>query len=677
MTRKSSRHYLFAVVITGIIGTSGSVIAAVPDVGNMLSHPHRSDELLVKFKEGLSLPQAEAMLAASGSSEVRAFRRPRQLKRASTDRWVRIKLGKNRTLQDMIDRLSRNPNVEVVEPNYIWSASAIPNDPRIADLWGIDNSGQTGGTADADIDGPEGWDIASGDPSAIVGVIDSGVAYTHPDLAANMWVNTGETPGNGIDDDGNGYVDDIYGYDFVNNDGDPIDDTGHGSHVAGTVGAVGNNGEGISGVAWNAQIMALKFLDANGTGSTQGAIDAILYGVEMGAKVLNNSWSGGIFSVALLDAIEVANAADVLFVAAAGNDGLNNDSIPSYPASYAAANVIAVAASDHNDQLASFSNFGASSVDLAAPGVSILSTVPYTSEQTLSVGGTTYRGNRIDLAASGSVNGVLADGGLCGTTGAWSGQIVLCERGGNLSFFTKVINVQNGGAVAAVIYNNVPGNFSGTLGIGNSSQIPAISLTQTDGQSLVANELGAASDLVSIYDPAALGYDYLDGTSMATPHVSGAAVVLRAAEPALSVDQVKARILGGVDAVPALSNVTLTGGRLNLANLVIQPPDADNDGVGDNIDNCIEQPNADQRDTDGDRTGNICDADFNSDLVVNLSDYSQFRGAFGQTTTGTEPFGLIDHADFNGDGTVNLSDYSIFRSLFGKAPGPSAFNQGL
>jgi subtilisin family serine protease len=675
MTRKSSRCYLLAVALTGIIGTSWSVIAAVPDVDNMLSHPHRSDELLVKFREGLSLPQAEAMLSASGSSEVRAFRRPRQLKRASMDRWVRIRLGKNRTLQDMIDRLSRNPNVEVVEPNYIWSASAIPNDPRIAEMWGIDNSGQTGGTVDADIDGPEGWDIASGDPSAIIGVIDTGVAYTHPDLAANIWVNTGEISGNGIDDDGNGYVDDIHGYDFVNDDGDPFDDGGHGSHVAGTIGAVGNNGEGVSGVAWNTQIMALKFLDANGNGSTDNAINAILYGVAMGAKVLNNSWSGGFFSAALLDAIESANTADVLFVAAAGNNGLNNDSSPSYPASYEAANIIAVAASDHNDQLASISNFGVGSVDLAAPGVSILSTVPYSSEQTLSVGGTTYRGNRIDLAASGSVSGLLANGGLCDTTGAWSGQIVLCERG-NISFSAKVINAQNSGAVAAVIYNNEPGNFSGSLGAGNSSQIPAISLTQADGQSLVANEPGAVSDLVSIYDPAGLGYDYLDGTSMATPHVSGAAVVLRAAEPALSVDQVKARILAGVDAVPALSNVTLTGGRLNLANLVIQLPDTDNDGVGDNIDNCTEQPNADQRDTDGDRIGNVCDADFNSDLLVNLGDYSQFRSAFGQTTPGTAPYGLIDHADFNGDGTVNLSDYSIFRSLFGKAPGPSAFNQG-
>jgi subtilisin family serine protease len=278
----------------------------------------------------------------------------------------------------------RNPNVLYAEPNYLVQLETTPNDPQFSQLWGLNNTGQTGGTFDADIDAVEAWDTTTGGGTTVVAVIDTGVDYNHPDLAANIWTNPGEIAGNSQDDDGNGYVDDVHGYDFVNFDGDPMDDNSHGTHVSGTIGAVGNNGVGVAGVNWNVQIMALKFLDAFGGGYTEGAILALDYAVAMGATVSNNSWGGGGYSQALYDAIRGAQASGHIFVAAAGNAGSNNDSFPFFPASYDLDNIVAVAATDHNDNLASFSNYGAASVDLGAPGVNILSTTPANTYDTFS-----------------------------------------------------------------------------------------------------------------------------------------------------------------------------------------------------------------------------------------------------------------------------------------------------
>lgn len=278
--------------------------------------------------------------------------------------------------------LSSNIHVAAFELDVAQGATAVPNDPQYGQLWGLNNTGQSSGTADADIDAPAAWDLTTGNRGVVVAVIDTGVDYTHPDLAANMWRNPGEVAGNGRDDDGNGFIDDVYGYDFVNNDGDPFDDQSHGTHVAGTIAAAGNNGTGTTGVAWNASIMALKFLSSSGAGYTSDAVRAINYATMMrsrygvNVRVANNSWGGGIGSTALRDAIVASGNAGILVVAAAGNAGQNNDVTGNYPSNYEAANLIAVAATDRNDRLASFSNYGAISVDLAAPGVSIYSTVP-------------------------------------------------------------------------------------------------------------------------------------------------------------------------------------------------------------------------------------------------------------------------------------------------------------
>jgi subtilisin family serine protease len=266
-----------------------------------------------------------------------------------------------------------------LEPDRMVSRDAVPNDPSFSRLWGLNNTGQTGGVADADVDAVEAWDTTTGSRSVVVAVVDTGIDYRHVDLAGNMWRNPGEVAGDRIDNDGNGYVDDVFGWDFANNDADPFDDEGHGTHVAGTIGAVGNNGTGVVGVSWNVSLMALKFLGANGSGTTSAAIAALNYATRMrrdfGVNVVatNNSWGGGGASTALRSAITAGESAGIVCVAAAGNESTNNDSTAAYPAQYA---TLAVAATDASNRLASFSNWGATTVDVAAPGVSIYSTLP-------------------------------------------------------------------------------------------------------------------------------------------------------------------------------------------------------------------------------------------------------------------------------------------------------------
>ncbi|MDG2409247.1 MAG: S8 family serine peptidase, partial [Pirellulales bacterium] len=270
-----------------------------------------------------------------------------------------------------------DPRIAFIEPNYTFSvADTFPNDDRIGNLWGLHNTGQNGGSLDADIDAPEAWDLQTGSGEIVIGVIDSGIDYTHPDLANNIWTNPGEIPGNGIDDDENGYIDDVHGWDFVNDDPDPMDGNGHGTHVAGTIAAAGNNEIGISGVSWNASLMALRFLNDSGNGSSYHAILALEYATMMGADITNNSWIGESYSSAAQFAINQAGNAGSLYIACAGNDRNDNDITPTYPASYLGDNVITVAATTNTDALSSFSNYGANSVDLGAPGSGILSTKP-------------------------------------------------------------------------------------------------------------------------------------------------------------------------------------------------------------------------------------------------------------------------------------------------------------
>jgi len=283
---------------------------------------------------------------------------------------------------DVVGWAGRTPGVAAVEPDFAIAPTALPNDPSFGSLWGLRNLGQSGGVVGADIRAETAWNTTTGSRSVVVAVIDTGVDYRHADLAANIWTNPREIAGDGIDNDRNGFVDDVRGYDFANGDGDPMDDNGHGTHVAGTIGAVGNNGIGVTGVAWQVSIMPLKFLNGSGSGSTSNALAAINYATQMrrdyGVNIVatNNSWGGGGFSMVLRDAIEAGGRAGILFVAAAGNSGANIDLVPQYPAAYPGTSVIAVAATARDNSLAGFSNQGGVNVDLAAPGVGILSTVP-------------------------------------------------------------------------------------------------------------------------------------------------------------------------------------------------------------------------------------------------------------------------------------------------------------
>jgi len=330
--------------------------------------------LIIKFK-----PTAELRATQSVMQELNLT----TIQSVSELNIVTVKIPAGKTIEQVIEECKQYSQVEYAEPDYKLFALEIPNDPDFSKLWGLHNTGQTGGKSDADIDAPEAWDMEKGKQDILVAIIDTGIDYNHPDLKDNIWRNPGEIPGNNRDDDNNGFVDDVYGWDFANNDADPFDDNLHGTHVAGTIGAVGNNNRGVVGVNWRVSLMALKFLTTDGSGSTSDAIKAITYGAKMGVQIMNNSWGGGGFSQALKDAIVFARDRGVLFVAAAGNESRDTDKDPNYPSNYDVENVISVAASTSRDELAIFSNYGATTVDFAAPGENIYSTVPGNSYRSL------------------------------------------------------------------------------------------------------------------------------------------------------------------------------------------------------------------------------------------------------------------------------------------------------
>lgn len=350
-------------------GTDGPGIAMV------------ADHVLVKVPQAIGREQVEAAFHGLGY----------QPKRWLTSELVLVTVAEE--VNAMIDAVPRATQklltslpgiVEFAEPDYVvYAVETLPNDLD-ARLWGLHNTGQHEGTVDADLDAPLAWDVTVGSSDVIVGVIDTGVDYAHPDLAANLWTNPGEIPDNGIDDDCNCYVDDVHGWNFYADNNHPMDDHFHGTHCAGTIGAAGDNGIGVTGVCQQVSIMPLKFLNHYGSGFGSDAILAVQYATMMRADLTSNSWGGGPPSDIMYYTIEAARARNILFVAAAGNSSLDNDVWPHYPSSYTNENVIAVAASDRNDNLSSFSCFGLESVDLAAPGSDIYSTFP--TWQTLAMG---------------------------------------------------------------------------------------------------------------------------------------------------------------------------------------------------------------------------------------------------------------------------------------------------
>lgn len=350
------------------------------------------DSLLVMFKQAVTKEQRQDLIKNAGGSLRALDDRGRDLamRNIADGRIAKVRVRNAAQRDALIKRLSQHPLVEVAEPNYIISINdvkdskfnilATPDDPGFGDMWALENTGQSGGTPGSDIDARPAWDITTGDSNIVIGVIDTGVDYTHSDLAGNMWVNPGEVCDNGQDDDGNGVIDDCYGYSAVTSTGDPMDENGHGTHVAGTIGASANNGVGVTGVNWDVQIIGCQFLDADGFGSTAAAIECIDYmtnlkvnhGVNLVAT--NNSWGGGPYSESLRTAISDSIDQGIMFITAAGNDGIDADVTPSYPGSYDLDGIVNVANTTRLDGMSGSSTYGLESVDLGAPGTEILST---------------------------------------------------------------------------------------------------------------------------------------------------------------------------------------------------------------------------------------------------------------------------------------------------------------
>jgi len=332
---------------------------------------HVPGELLVRLKPGLPPAATARALAAVRTVSARRLR--------SVEHLYHLKLAAGVSLRTALRTFGRSSDVLYAEPNFVIRALATPNDPSFRSQWSLSNSGQTGGTPGVDIDAAGAWDVTTGSRDVVVAVIDTGVDYTHPDLAANVFRNEADCNADGVDDDGNGHVDDCHGVDTVNGDADPMDDHDHGTHVAGTIGAVGNNSVGVAGVNWDVAILPCKALDAAGTGDTASAVACLDYVARMkdrGVDVVatSNSWGGGLFSRALADAIAALQQRGILFVAAAGNDRVDLDRLPMYPCAYHLPNVICAGATDDRDVWAGFSNYGRRTVHLGAPGVDVLST---------------------------------------------------------------------------------------------------------------------------------------------------------------------------------------------------------------------------------------------------------------------------------------------------------------
>ena len=348
--------------------------------------PFVAGEVLVKIREGKS---AAALQGVHIKKELNLL----------AGRFALVSTAQ-KSVSVSIAELEANPAVEYAEPNFIYTAinntsnveralartEASQGDDRFGLLWGLANTGKNEpdrngapgtevGLAGVDVNALKAWQITKGSRDITIAVIDTGVDYNHPDLAANMWVNPGEIAGDGIDNDNNGYVDDVYGWNAATNTGNPFDGHGHGTHCAGTIGAVHGNG-GVAGVMGDVKIMAVKFLTDSGSGSLVDAIEAIDYATKMDVDLMSNSWGGGGYTQALFDSIKAASDKGILFVAAAGNSTSNNDVRANYPSNYATENMIAVAAITHQDQLASFSSYGKRTVHIAAPGRNVLSTTP-------------------------------------------------------------------------------------------------------------------------------------------------------------------------------------------------------------------------------------------------------------------------------------------------------------
>ncbi len=608
---------------TGKIGAAGIITLmllawASHSMAAPKRQPYRAGELLVQYRNGVD--QA-AKAALHGAARVKASHA------IGRGKIHRIYLEAGMTVEQALKVYAQDPDVEIAEPNYLLEAQVFPDDTSFSQQWGLYNTGQVVGgyvgTPGVDVKGPEAWDITTGDPSVIVAVVDTGCDIDHPDLAGNIWTNAGEVDGDGIDNDGNGYIDDVNGWDFVDNDNDPHDASGHGTHVAGIAGAVSDNNTGISGVAWQAKIMPLRFLNAFDTGTTADAISAIQYALNNGAKIINCSWGSTGYSMALKSVIDSANA---LFICAAGNSAADTDISPYYPASFNSPNIISVAATDQMDQMTWFSNHGTVTVDVAAPGARIYS---------LDIGRQTVWSDNFN-------DGVL-DGWTTGGSGdAWEiadppgasgapalGSSPASNYSNNADTYARLPVQDLSGASATLLTFNLIGaaeqyadylfievstdglNWSSNLMKRGSTIIyygitgsvpywtPVLAdLGPWDGEPQVYIRLRFESDasitgsgyyidnMVLTAAAAANRYQFMQGTSMAAGYVSGLAALLLSEDPSLTSGQIKSIIERSVDLDLDLMEEVASGGRINahhalklLRTLSLNANDSSSSGV--------------------------------------------------------------------------------------------------
>jgi subtilisin family serine protease len=547
----------------------------------------KKGEILIKYKDSaLKKDPRERYSRTNRTARIKTFKK---------SKVEYLKLPQYMTVEQAVKNYQSNPDIEFAEPNYVYGINVTPDDEFFNNLWSFHNTGQSinsqgYGTADADIDAPDAWDMITDASDVIVAVVDSGVDYNHPDLSANIWINTQEIPDNGIDDDGNGRIDDVRGWDFVNNENGPMDQNGHGTHVSGTIGAVGDNFTGVPGTAWHVKLMPVRGLGADGYGYTSDLIDGIEYADANGADIINLSWGGENNSVALKTAI---NASQALFVCAAGNDGDDTDITPHYPASFDCPNIISVAATDFDDELASFSNYGATSVDVCAPGVDIYSTLPARK--------IIFQDNFDD----GDMNGWTTGG----TNNSWaitnshyeSPPYALDEWGSptqpageswiqspaldlsaeTMTTLSCMLDVElNSGDYVVLEISSDGTNWTEVERIEFSVHdffSATFDLSQLDGSSTAFFRIKAVSgsgnyyrcyidDIVvssfsDVYDNSE--YAFMNGTSMAAPYVSGIAALIKAKSPTADASEIKSAVEYSVEEPANLAGKTVSNGRVN------------------------------------------------------------------------------------------------------------------